>query len=390
MRVSVLTASSSRLAGGLLGAVRGQSRAIQAAGCAVDVFAVEDALSAVDRPDWSGLHLELFARYGPAAFGYAPGLVSALRRSAADVLHVHGLWMFPSLAARFWAQQAGGPVVISPHGMLDPWAVRHSRLKKSMAGWLYQNAQLRRAACLHALTESEARAIRDYGLRNPICIIPNGSELPVQTDPEGPAPWTNAVPGGDPVLLYLGRLHPKKNLIALIDAWAVAMQRGAVRGWHLVIAGWGQNGYESALKKRVRVLGIGHRIHFTGPLFGSAKAAALRHAKGFVLPSVSEGQPMAVLDAWAYGLPVLMTDDCNLPEGFHCGAAMRLPWEAAAMPAVLGAFVEQGSGALSDMGIRGRRLVEGHFTWAEVGRKIVEVYRWVRRGGPTPPTIFCS
>ncbi|MGD0252956.1 MAG: glycosyltransferase, partial [Verrucomicrobiota bacterium] len=95
-----------------------------------------------------------------------------------SIVHNHGLWMYPGVVARKAAAAAGAPLVISAHGMLDAWALRNSALKKRVAGWLFENRNLRQAACLHALCETEAKSYRDYGLRNPICIIPNGIDVP--------------------------------------------------------------------------------------------------------------------------------------------------------------------------------------------------------------------
>ena len=99
--------------------------------------------------------------------------------------------MYPSLASRRWSRRVCRPYLVSPHGMLDPWAVRHAAWKKRVAGWWFENAHLAGAACLHALTASEARAIRAYGLTNPICVVPNGVDLPRQTAFPRPA-WADS------------------------------------------------------------------------------------------------------------------------------------------------------------------------------------------------------
>ena len=106
--------------------------------------------------------------------------------------------------------------------------------------------------------------MRAYGLRNPICIIPNGMDLPEPGDE--PASYAGAIPPDARVLFYLGRLHPKKNLPALLQAWSATDP-----GWHLVIAGWDQGGHEEALKILTTDLGLG-RVHFAGPQFGPAKS----------------------------------------------------------------------------------------------------------------------
>jgi poly(glycerol-phosphate) alpha-glucosyltransferase len=276
---------------------------------------------------------------------------------------------------------------VSPRGTLDPWALANSAWKKRLAGWLYENRHLRGAACLHALCEAEAAAIRAHGLHNPVCVIPNGVDLPGSTT--GPRPgWEGDRVLGRHVLLYLGRLHPKKNLISLLEAWAAA-QRSASGGreWRLVVAGWDQGGYEERLRWAATELEVEESVHFAGPQFGEEKHATLCRADAFILPSLSEGLPVAVLEAWAYGLPVVMTPECNLTEGFQASAAIRIGTDAESLARGLAELFEMGESQLREMGKRGRRLVEERFSWPKIARQMKEVYEWVLGGGPRPECV---
>lgn len=388
MKIGVLTGSMSRQAGGLFWSVRHLARSTQAAGCGVEVFAARDGDSARDLSQWAGVDLQVLEKRGPTAFGFMPELNRALDASDPELLHTHGIWMYPSLATLQWSRRTGRPYLISPRGMLDPWAVRHSRWKKRLVGWWFEHDHLRGARCIHALCAAEAEAIRAFGLRNPICVIPNGIDLPADTVPAEQARGF-AVPEGSRVLLYIGRLHPKKNLLALIDAWSLAASRdGMGQDWHLIIAGWDQGDYEATLKARVAALGLQSRILFPGPLFGADKDDALRHADAFVLPSLSEGLPMAVLEAWAYRLPVLMTPQCNLPEGFAAGAALAMEPEVVSLAEGLTAFFSLDAEAQRAMGGRGRRLVESRFTWPRIAAEMCAVYDWVLGRGEQPNCLF--
>lgn len=284
MRIAYLTSSVSRQAGGLLPVLR-RLAAEQAAvnGGSIRVFALEDRFTAADRPEWNGVVVRTVIGRGPAAFGYAPGLVDSIEDAGPDLVHCHGIWMYPSVACLRWAKRTGRPYVVSPHGMLDAWALRNSAWKKRLAGWLYENAHLRRAACLHALCEAEARAFRAYGLKNPICVIPNGVDPPETLEASAPD-WEDEDLQGARVLLYLGRLHPKKNLLNLLRAWA-AIQREAAfaKRWRLIICGWDQGGYEGRLKEAAREFGVEATVRFPGPQFGEAKHAAFCRADAFVL-----------------------------------------------------------------------------------------------------------
>ena len=131
-------------------------------GCDVRVFGGDDGYSSGDRDKWGQTPVTVLPTVGPRAFGFQRGLMKALSAYRPDLLHVHGLWMYPSIAAVRWATGTR-PYLVSPHGMLDSWAVRNSGWKKRLAGLLYENAHLNAAACLRALCASEYESIRAYG-----------------------------------------------------------------------------------------------------------------------------------------------------------------------------------------------------------------------------------
>jgi poly(glycerol-phosphate) alpha-glucosyltransferase len=376
---------------------------------------------------------------------WATRLSSTLRDGAPEIMHTHGLWSQASVVVPRVARRAGVPYVVSPHGMLDPWALANARWKKRIAARLFEDRHLRGAACLFALCQSEADSIRAYGLRNPVAVIPNGVELPEMQRAEGGDLRAEAgnlkAEGGDlkaerRILLFLGRLHPKKGLVNALKAWSeIRGQRSEVRGqgeWQFVIAGWDQGGHEAELKELATSLGIpwadvrdleaDHSVEslqfqlsafsfqlsafsllFTGPAFGHEKDQLLRRATAFILPSFSEGLPMSVLEAWAYRLPVLMTEHCNLPEGFAAGAALRIGTDVASIAEGLRTLFQLPSssptrhqeqrtahGSRSDLrslGQSGRALVERQFTWPQVARQMSEVYAWVLGQGPKPDCV---
>lgn len=389
IKQGALVASLSRNAGGMFNSVRELSLSMNSLPCVeVDVFGLRDDYVENDLGAWDGLATHVLKQQGPRIFGYAPDLLSELLNANLDILHVHGIWMYPSLASHRWKALTGRPYIISPHGMLDPWAVKHSGWKKRVAGWAYENAHLHGASCIRALCESEAEAIRSYGLRNPVCIIPNGIDLPDSAVPAAP-PWLGSIPADSKVLFYLGRLHPKKGLADLFRAWAISSRAENSQGrWHLVIAGWDQGGHEQSLKALADKLCIRASVHFVGPQFGAAKHACYSHADAFILPSYSEGLPMAVLEAWAYGLPVLMTPQCNLPEGFSVGAALRCDPESESISEGLRGFFALSDVDREEMGIRGRHLVKDKFAWAHIAENMMKVYRWVIEGDVKPDCVL--
>jgi glycosyltransferase involved in cell wall biosynthesis len=354
----------------------------------VRVFAVEDSNSAEDLSGWTPVPVELFRPLGPRRFSYAPGLNAGLHASDVDVLAHHGLWRYTSIAARRWHAATGKPYVVSPHGMLDAWALQNSRSRKRIAAAAFENGHLRHASCIRALCASEVDAIRNYGLSNPIALIPNGVEIPPPA-PSSHAPW-DRIDGfqGAKILLSLGRLHPKKNLIGLVQAWK-RLQKGdrAEASWRLVIAGWDEGDYARELRDCIDDLRLDRHVWLAGPLFGSVKEAAYRCAAAFVIPSLSEGLPMVVLEAWAHALPVVMTPECNLPEGMAAGAAIALGADPAAIAEGLQKLFGMTSDELQTMGAAGLRLVRERFTWSTVTTQMLEVYRWVIGNGLRPECV---
>lgn len=389
MTLGMLTAAVSRNGGGVFPASCELAKALDAVdSLKLKVFGIEDEHTQADQLEWQGLEVRAERALGPRRFGYAPSLTERLCSGGLDLVHAHGIWMYPSLASVRWARRERRPYIVSPHGMLDPWALAQSRWKKRIAGALYEDRHLKGAACLHALTMAEARSVRAYGLRNPVCVIPNGVHIPAKPAPPQP-PWGQAVAPENRVLLYLGRLHPKKGLTALLLAWSQFRLQAAARPWRLVIAGADEGGYCSWLRRLSRVLGTEATVIFAGPQYGAAKAASLARASAFVLPSQSEGLPMAVLEAWAGGVPVLMTPQCNLPEGFEAGAAIPI---AAPGPIEIRNALERlfwtSLDRLRTMGIRGRELARQSFSWDSVAREMMSVYEWVLGRGDKPASVL--
>ena len=386
-KIGILTASVSRSAGGLFWAISSLCTAMNKSQ-SIRVFGSLDENTHSDLSTWNGVPVTASPVIGPRFFSYQPNLLDALKGFDPDILHAHGLWMYPSVASQLFTR-GKKPYLISPHGMLDPWAVRNSGWKKKLAGMVYENRHLRGANCIHALCQSEYESIRAYGLTNPVAIIPNGVDLPDLHTPCSPPQWRKNIPADARVLFFLSRIHPKKGLENLLQAWTVATNNGAVlnRPWHLVIAGWDQGGHQQELEQMAVRLGISSTVHFVGPQFDHAKHASFMSADAFVLPSFSEGLPMAVLEAWSYRLPVLITPQCNIPEGFDAGAAIHIEPEKDSIASGLTRLFSMNDVELNQMANNGLALVQQQFTWDKVADQMLDVYQWVLIGDNKPDTI---
>lgn len=388
MEIVYLSKSLDESAGGLLPVMQKLASNLRDYGARVTAIGVDGDNKQEMAPGWDDLEIHTYPYIGPKAIGFSPSLAAELTMRNPSLVHTHGLFYYTSAIATKWGSKTGKPYVITPHGMLDPWALNNSRWKKNIAGALFENRHLRDAYCIHSLSAAETDAIRSYGLRNPVCQIPNGIDLPGIPDAYDP-PWDTALIDGKKVLLYLGRLHPKKGLPDLVDAWAkVQKDRGDAQDWVLGIVGWGQGGHDDDLKNLAEELDAQNSIMFLGPKFGKDKAACYQNAAGFILPSFSEGLPMVVLEAWAYGLPVLMTPFCNIPEGFAADAAIEIQPKSGAIEEGLRAFFSMSDQELFQMGQNGLDLVREKYTWGKVTEDLYSVYQWALGGGAPPSCVI--
>jgi glycosyltransferase involved in cell wall biosynthesis len=165
------------------------------------------------------------------------------------------------------------------------------------------------------------------------------------------------------------------------------LQQGLLDEWRLVIAGQGLDRYETGIRRLMHDLGLDESVAFIGPVYGNEKRDVLLQADAFVLPSGSEGLPMAVLEAWSYGLPVVMTPQCNLPEGFEAGAAIEVEPDTNSIAKGLASLFSLSASDRARMGANGRRLVESKFNWPDMACEMMCVYRWIQGAGEQPACV---
>lgn len=379
MRVVHLSHSSGSLDGGIATAVADLAEAQRQHGLDVSWLTAAE----LEDPGHPG--------QTPPAWRRDRVLVAASRSAlsgAAAVLHLHGLWRSPTRCSGRLRDGSGRrpPLVVAPHGMLDPWALGHSRWKKRLVWRAWERRALERAGALQALCPAEADSLRALGLTAPIALIPNGVRLPsaAADSPALPAaPWASRIASGERVVLFLSRFHAKKGLDPLLRAWAALGDEPRRQGWWLALVGYGDDGALAA-----RVAGEGpERVLVLGPCFGAAKEACLAGATAFILPSFSEGLPMAALEAMAHRLPCLLSPACNLPEAFQAGAALAVSPEVGPLAEALRQLFRQSSADSAAMGEAGRRLVQERFSWQQVATRTAALYDWLHGAISRPEWI---
>ena len=282
-----------------------------------------------------------------------------------DVVHLHGIW--PPFMHRFVvvARRQRVPIVWSLHGMLSPWAIKFKWWKKALPWMLWQKRDLRSAAILHVTSEKELVWVRARGFKNQIVNIPLGTNLPKGVPVRRYEKKT---------LLFVGRINPVKGLENLIRAWKLAW----CADWKLRIVGTDEAKYSAPMQSLVRELSLETSVEFPGPKFGAELENEYKNADALVLPSFTENFGGVVIDALAWGLPVITSKGTPWREV----ASSRCGWWVDNDPETLAKALRELM-VLSDeerqaMGARGRELVREKHSWTAVADRMREVYSLCR------------
>ena len=300
------------------------------------------------------------------------------------LLHQHGIWLRSSHSTTSFAGKKNIPLVLSPRGMLEPWAMQNNRLKKSIAWALYQKSDLKKATAFHATALSEAESIRRLGFKQPIAVIPNGVELTSSMSCIGSEQLSSAQKPGRKTALFLSRIHPKKGLPMLLDAWKAV----GPKDWDLIIAGNDDGGHVQSLLTKIEALGLSQQVKYVGSIYGEAKLEAYQNADLFILPSFSENFGIVVAEALSYKLPVLTTKGCPWQEleTENCGWWVD-PTPKGIESGLINAFSTSDSRLVS-MGESGQKLIKKNYQWKGIAERMLAFYSWLLSGGEKPKFVL--
>jgi glycosyltransferase involved in cell wall biosynthesis len=314
---------------------------------------------------------------GPRRLGRSPQmrrwLQAEVKSGTVDIIHNHSLWMMPNVYAGISVLDSSCRLVISPHGTLSTWALKHNALQKKIFWHILQAPVLRSAACFFATSESEYKDIRRLGFRQPVCILPNGVYVPP----------LEKIPNNSRLqLLFLGRLHPIKGIDILLHAWQIVENQ--FPDWDLLIAGPDNDSYQATMQVLAKQLQLKHVV-FTGPLFGEEKLRAYRAASLFVLPTNSDNFGMTVAEALAAGTPAIVTKGAPWGELEKRGAGWWIDIGVDPLVACLEQALATTPEHLAEMGRAGRDWMLQEYSWEPIGGQLSAVYHWLLEGG-VPPT----
>ncbi len=287
-----------------------------------------------------------------------------------QILHGHGMWDIPIHQMCVSARRNRIAYVISPHGMLEPWALEQAKIKKKIALFLYQFSDLKNAYCIHATSDLEAKNIRNMGLDNPIAIIPNGINLSsIKLN-------YTSLNTNKRKLLFLSRIHHKKGIENLLLAWKKLPEQ-IKQNWTLEIVGEGEINYMKTLKSRIEELGIQNNVVIIGPLYDDKKNTAYQSADLFVLPTFSENFGMVVAEAMSYGLPVITTKGAPWEELQSHNAGWWIDIGVEPLTSALIEAMATPKSTLIEMGKNGRKLIEDKYSIESVAKQMTELYEWI-------------
>jgi glycosyltransferase involved in cell wall biosynthesis len=317
---------------------------------------------------------------GPRRLGVSPGMRRWLEAAASsgqtDVIHNHGLWMMPNVYPGWVCRENSDcGLVVSPRGTLSAWALHLNAIRKRIFWALIQGPALRNVACFHATAPSEYESIRAMGFTQPVCIVPNGIDVPLLNRP----PLE-----GRRRLLFLGRIHPIKGIDVLLKAWAAV--EGRFADWELHLAGPDSAGYLAELRTLAATLGV-RRVVFRGPLYGADKLEAYREASLFVLPTHSENFGMSVAEALAAGTPAIVTKGAPWPGLTSEGAGWWIDHGVDSLAATLETALVLPEARLAEMGIAGRTWMLRDYSWQRIGTQTLATYHWLTSGGQVPDWV---
>ena len=310
--------------------------------------------------------------------GFYRRLQTVIREVEPDLIHDHGAWLPSNAVAAGSAWWNEIPFVLAPRGMLTEWSLSHRAGKKRVAWHAYQRWILSQVDCFHVTASAEADELRTLGFEQPATVVPNGVSLP-KTMPD-------ASQTEEKRALFLSRLHPKKGLPMLLEAWAQVRPRG----WTLELVGPSEDGHRAALEQQAADLGINEVVQFSGPVDDAQKWKKYAAADLFVLPSHSENFGIVVAEALAAGVPVITTTGTPWQEleTHNCG------WWVDPDPSALAEVLSHATSFTDEhriqMGELGKSLVEERYTWKAVGRRMKEVYEEIGKQSAPSEVTYTS
>lgn len=393
MRVLFLTPYLGASYGGITKVTQELTQALGQLNIHLDlVTTVADDQNTLQQPinrwiDQQGYRVKYFPCIHRGDFIFSISLLRWLQThlKAYDITHTHTLFCPLISWATHLCRQQQVPYLVTPHGMLEPWAFSYKSWKKKVYYQFIEQNTLNKAAAIQGISSTELQNLNHYALTPQRFLVPNGIHREDFQILPSPEPFYAAFPHtqGKSLILFLARIDPKKGLDLLAPAFAALKQQFPKS--HLVIAGPDSIGFRSTVERYFAQVNCQNDITFTGMLSGTLKYAALSAAQVYVAPSYSEGFSMSVLEGMATGLPCVITTGCNFPEAEKAQAAHVVDINSESIAqALIQCFTNPD--AAKEMGHRARQFILANYTWDSIAKKMIEVYEDILNDRPIPYT----
>lgn len=282
-----------------------------------------------------------------------------------DIIQNQSMWDLCYHQMAKIARKHGIPYISTPRGMLEPWSLSQKRWKKKLALALYQMKDLQHSACIYTTAEMEAQHVKNLGVKAPCVVIPNG----IETDGY---PCRTSMDGVKKQVLFLSRIHVKKGIELLIDAWK--RLQNDFSDWKLVIVGNGEVDYIDTLRRRINDAGLVDCVSIQEPVFGNDKVQLYQSSALFVLPSFSENFGMVIAEAMSCGVPVITTKNCpwEMLNETQTGWCIDLSVEE--LERTLRETMGMDAEKLYERGLKGAELVREKFDYRSVAKNSFSLF----------------
>ena len=296
-----------------------------------------------------------------------------------DLIQIQSMWELPYHKVMVEARRLGIPYIVTPRGMLDPWSLSQKAWKKKLAWWIYQRKDVQKAACVFTTARMEADYVSNLGITTRKAIIPNG----IETDAY---PCKTSVDVVKKQVLFLSRLHIKKGIEILFDAWKRI--HPDYSDWQLLVVGNGESGYIHSLEDKIGSLGLKDSITMLPPVFGNEKIRLYQESALFCLPSFSENFGMAIAEAMSCGTPVITTTNCPWSVLNETNTGWCIDLSVDNLERALRAALTLNPTELYAMGQKASKLIYDNFDYRSVTRKTLTLYEWLLNGSEKPEFVY--
>ncbi len=296
-----------------------------------------------------------------------------------DLIQIQSMWDLPYHKVMVEARRLGIPYIVTPRGMLEPWSLSQKKWKKKLAWWLYQRNDVQKSVCVFTTAKMEADHISNLGITTSRAVIPNG----IETDSY---PCKTSVDIVKKQVLFLSRVHVKKGIEILFDAWK--RMHSEFADWQLFVVGNGEAEYIQSLEDRVECLGLKGSIKIVPPVFGNDKILLYHESALFCLPSYSENFGMVIAEAMSCGTPVITTTNCPWKALNETKTGWCVDLSVDNVEYALREALSMNPTELYDMGQKASKLIYDNFDYRSVTRKTLRLYEWLLGGGEKPEFIY--